>query len=159
MLWNESSGLTHACPGYLQNSHPASRDYTFPSTTYTMLNMFQLQAYHRGIRYPHHVLLTLGWYGQNWWRVEDPNLSCTAQERESVLNRSLAFLQCDFLEDLNTTTDTAIVNLPPCLLALYSMTRYINVMLIVTLFYSRLVGNILLKSRVILVYHHFTLNS
>ena len=87
-----------------------------------MPHMFQLQAYHRGVHYPHHLLLTLGWYGQNWWREEDQNSTCTAQERESVLNRSLAFLQCDFIEDLNLTTDTGIVNLPPPYIsAIYNM--------------------------------------
>ena len=123
-----------------------------------MPHMFQLQAYHRGIHYPHHLLLTLGWYGQNWWQEEDQNFTCTAQERESVLNRSLAFLQCDFIEDLNLTTDTGIVNLPPPYIsAIYNVTRYVN-LLKVTLYHSRLVGNTLLKRSSILVYHHFILS-
>ena len=68
------------------------------------------QAYQRGLRYPRHLFLTYGWYDQNWWLVEDQNLSCTAQERESVLGRSFAFLQFDFLDGRNLTTDTGIVS-------------------------------------------------
>ena len=69
------------------------------------------QAYQHGLRYPHHLLLTLGWYDHNWWLVEDRNFNCTAQERESVLPMSLSFLQFDFLHDRNLTTDTGIVRL------------------------------------------------
>ena len=77
------------------------------------------QAYQRGLRYPRHLFLTYGWYVQEWWRVEDQNLSCTAQERESVLNRTLAFLQFDFIEDLDMSTSIGIVRLPSCLFALH----------------------------------------
>ena len=76
------------------------------------------QAYQRGLRYPRHLFLTYGWYDHNWWLVEDQNLSCTAQERENVLNRTLAFLQFDFIEDLDmsTETSTGIVRLPSFML-------------------------------------------
>ena len=78
-----------------------------------MLLVSNLQAHRRGILYPHHVLLTLGWYGDKWWQVEDKNSTCTAEQRESVLNNSLSFIQCDFIEDLNMTTDSGIVSHPP----------------------------------------------
>ena len=68
------------------------------------------QAYHLGLHYPSHLLLTYAWYAPNWWKDEDQSFSCTVQQRESVLNRSLTFLQYDFLQDRNLTTDTGIVS-------------------------------------------------
>ena len=72
------------------------------------------QASKQKLHYPRHLLLTYGWYVQEWWRVEDQNLNCTAQERENVLNRTLALLQFDFIKDLDmsTETSTGIVRLP-----------------------------------------------
>ena len=86
------------------------------------------QAYHRDLRYPSHLFLTHGWYAQNWWLVEDQDSSCTAQQRESVLNRSFAFVQFDFLQDKNLTTDTGIVSPSSCFLALHTAhtTSYMN---------------------------------
>ena len=69
------------------------------------------QAYHSGLLYPRYLFLTYGWYDHNWWLVKDRNLSCTPQERASVLARSFAFLQIDFLDSRNLTTDTGIVSL------------------------------------------------
>ena len=117
---SELTRLIPKCPCTDGTSHRmlhGQRSENNTRSSYTMSHMFFLQAYHRGIHYPRHVLLTLGWYRQNWWRDEDStaNLSCTAEQRESVLNISLAFLQCDFLgdEDLNMTTETGIVSHPP----------------------------------------------
>ena len=79
------------------------------------------QASKQKLHYPHHLLLTFGWYVQEWWREEDQNFTCTAQERESVLNRSLTFLQCDFIEDQpNMNTETGIVR-PPLHSTLYTL--------------------------------------
>ena len=36
-----------------------------------------------------------------------------------MIPKSLAFLQTDFLQDRNLSTDTEIVSLPPCLVALH----------------------------------------
>ena len=79
------------------------------------------QASKQELYYPHHMFLTYGWYAQEWWLVEDQDLPCTAQERENVLNRILAFLQFDFIEDQNmtTATSTGIVRPPSCLFALH----------------------------------------
>ena len=73
------------------------------------------------LHYPRHLFLTYGWYVQEWWLDEDQNLPCTAQERENVLNRTLAFLQFDFIkdQDMSTETSTGIVRLPSCLFALH----------------------------------------
>ena len=82
--------------------------FTLPSTTRWRISY--PQAYHRGLRYPRHLLLTIAWYARNWWLVEEQNISCTAEQRESVLPTSLGFLHFDFLQDLNLTTDTGIVS-------------------------------------------------
>jgi hypothetical protein len=56
--------------------------------------------------------MTPGWYRRLWWRVDNENLSCTVEERETVLTSSLAFLHFRFLNetaDANLTTMTGIV--------------------------------------------------
>ena len=62
------------------------------------------------MKFPVHLLLTAAWYAPRWWLLEDEDYSCTAQERESVLPTSLAFLHFEFLEDDNLTTTTGIVS-------------------------------------------------
>ena len=80
------------------------------------------QASKQKLQYPRHLLLTYGWYVQEWWLVEDQNLPCTVQERENVLNRSLTFLQFDFIEDQpNMNTDTGIVRPPFCLFTFHTV--------------------------------------
>ena len=54
--------------------------------------------------------MTAAWYAPRWWLLEDEDYSCTAEERESVLPTSLAFLHFEFLEDDNLTTTTGIVS-------------------------------------------------
>ena len=70
------------------------------------------QAFKREIHLPRYLLLTLGWYENFWWRVEDERLNCTVEERESVLLSSLAGLNSKFLNkeaDEDLTTSTRIV--------------------------------------------------
>ena len=73
---------------------------------------FDTQAYHRGIRYPKHIVMTLGRFRRFWWRQEVPDLNCTADERESVLFSSLAITENHFLDeekDINITASSGIV--------------------------------------------------
>ena len=49
-----------------------------------------IQAYHRNIRYPTHLLLTYQWYSSNWWLVEDQNYTCTGEQRGEVLHMTLS---------------------------------------------------------------------
>ena len=75
--------------------------------------MSVIQAYTRNIRLPRNLLLTPGWYNELWWTVEGENLTCTVEQRESVLPSSLAFLHFVFLNetaDVNLTTSTGIVS-------------------------------------------------
>ena len=86
---------------------------------YTFLTYMSCpQASKQKLHYPRHLFLTYGWYVQDWWLDEDQNLPCTAQERENVLNRTLAFLQFDFIkdQDMSTETSTGIVRLPSFML-------------------------------------------
>ena len=75
-----------------------------------------MQAFHHDIHYPTHLLLTFQWYNERWWLKEngitDVNLTCSADERESILPYSLAFnfLSLDHLKDHNVTTDVGIVS-------------------------------------------------
>ena len=93
----------------------------YTSLHYTVI-ISHPQAYHRGLRYPCHLLLTAAWYARNWWLVEDQNISCTAEQRGSVLPTTLAFLHFDFLQDVNLTTDTGIVSpfRPACSVTLHT---------------------------------------
>ena len=105
-VWGSPTFLVKVIPIIFISSMSVCIYTFFPYTSYVS----HPQAYHRDLRYPRHLFLTYGWYVQNWWLVEDRNFSCTAEERESVLNRSLSFLQFDFLQDRNLTTDTGIVS-------------------------------------------------
>ena len=75
-----------------------------------------MQAFHHGVHYPTHLLLTFQWYEERWWLKEnragsDVNLTCTAEQREGVLMHSLAFnfVLLDFLKNQDVTTDVEIV--------------------------------------------------
>ena len=59
-----------------------------------------------------YVLLTMGWYSRFWWRAEQPGLSCTAEQRESVLSSTLAVTDEVFIDDsqANLTITPGIVN-------------------------------------------------
>ena len=58
--------------------------------TFIIVNFTNIQAYHRNIRYPTHLLLTYQWYGPNWWLVEDQNYTCTGEQRGEVLHMTLS---------------------------------------------------------------------
>ena len=91
------------------------------SSLHTLTDVIHIhpQAYHLNLHYPHHTFITTGWFAPKWWLVEDPLLSCTPRQRESVLPLSFAVIQYVFIEDHNMTTDTGIVSLPLCSVALY----------------------------------------
>ena len=70
-----------------------------------------LQAYNEGLRYPKYLFLLYGWYEQNWW-MKDPGdmLNCTKEERETVLEYSLAIQVDEFITDDSAIADTGIVS-------------------------------------------------
>ena len=75
---------------------------------------FSPQAFQRGLRYPQYMFLTYAWYTPGWWKRQPAaeNLSCSSDDRASVLPRTLAFIHADVEEnfDLEPLTDTGIVS-------------------------------------------------
>jgi hypothetical protein len=72
------------------------------------------QAFHLSAHYPTHLLLTFHWYEERWWLKEnsDVSLTCTAEERESVLVHSLGFNfilpPASLRKNQNVTTDVYV---------------------------------------------------
>ena len=66
--------------------------------------------YKQGIHYPRYELLFYGWYSEEWWKVEDDTLGCTAEERQSVIGPALSPLQDEFISNCSQTTDSGIVS-------------------------------------------------
>ena len=67
------------------------------------------------------MFLTYAWYSAGWWelQLESENLTCSRENRTSVLPRTLGLLHFDFIEefDLEALTDTGIVS---CYIQVYS---------------------------------------
>ena len=57
------------------------------------------------MRSPKYLLLITGWYRRFWWRVEQPEINCTADERESVLPSFLAISQLGFVDETGDHND------------------------------------------------------
>ena len=57
------------------------------------------------MRFPKYLMLITGWHRRFWWRVEQPEVSCTADERESVLPSMLAITQLVFLDEMGDHND------------------------------------------------------
>ena len=71
------------------------------------------QAYHRGFHSPQYLFMTTGAYGSSWWKNEVPGLSCTAEQRASVLLSSIVIRIYHFpdeTKDANLTTSLGIVS-------------------------------------------------
>ena len=83
---------------------------------YNLRTMFTLspQAFQRGLRYPQYMFITYAWYTPGWWKLQPAaeNLSCSSDDRASVLPRALAMIHFDTEEnfDLESPTDTTIVS-------------------------------------------------
>ena len=63
---------------------------------------------------PMFVLLTIGWYPRFWWAVQEPNLNCTAKQREEVLRSTLTVTSFFLLDErdpnVNHTTPGIVRN-------------------------------------------------
>ena len=59
-------------------------------------------------------MLTYAWYSAGWWelQLESENLTCSRENRTSVLPRTLALLRFNFPQHLNDSvvTSTGIVS-------------------------------------------------
>jgi len=51
-------------------------------------------------------VITYQWYAPKWWRRDPTHGNCTIEQRESVLNNSLAvnFIVSDLLQEIQETT-------------------------------------------------------
>lgn len=58
-----------------------------------------------------YVWLIHGWYKQNWWKTEVANtdVSCTDQQLETLVKRSIAILQVPTADNGTATTDVELV--------------------------------------------------
>ena len=65
-----------------------------------------IQAYRRGLRYPSHFIIFMGWYQGRWWLRQDGSETCTAEERETIMQYFITVHHYNFLvpDDRNTTT-------------------------------------------------------
>ncbi len=73
--------------------------------------MYIIQAYRRNLTLPRYLFMTIGWYTRFWWR-EIPDEDCTVEQRESVLQSTIAVSDEVFLdpvEDVNITTSLGMV--------------------------------------------------
>ena len=69
------------------------------------------QAHEKGWRYPLFTFLHPAWWGGNWW-VGDGIVDhgCTVEEREAVVNRSIAVLLYEYYETLDDVAETGTVS-------------------------------------------------
>ena len=76
-----------------------------------------MQAYSLGVQYPRNLLMFPGWYTKLFWTKNDVNQTCTPEQRESILDRSIAPLNypLPIIDDPNyTAEDLAIVRIIIC---------------------------------------------
>ena len=70
-----------------------------------------VQAYKRGLKYPRFTFLHAAWWSDQWWRgsvTEGHN--CTVEEREAVVEYSLAVLLYEHIENDDDIAETGLVS-------------------------------------------------
>jgi len=71
----------------------------------------RVQAYQRGVMYPQFIFLHPAWWVGNWWKGGDmENFTCTVDQRERVVYRSIAVLLYEYIENNNTVAQTGTVS-------------------------------------------------
>lgn len=65
---------------------------SIPLSSHCLFFIHMAQAYREGIVYPKYLLITYGWYGNEWWKAESTSkkYNCSAGERASVLTYTVA---------------------------------------------------------------------
>ena len=64
-------------------------------------------------QYEKYVWITIGWYGEDWWKTErmtDDAINCTDSDVEQFLPNTLAILQANTAENSSATTDVDLVS-------------------------------------------------
>ena len=71
-----------------------------------------IQAHEKGWSYPLFTFLHPAWWEENWWVGNDTakSYNCTAEEREMVVNRSIAVLLYEYYETLDDVAETGTVS-------------------------------------------------
>ena len=70
------------------------------------------QAYERGMMYPRFTFLHPAWWMEDWWVGDNTteNFTCTVEDRERVVNRSIAVLLYEFIENNTDVAQTGTVS-------------------------------------------------
>ena len=68
------------------------------------------QAHSLNMTYPRYMFLTYGWYEDRWFAEVVQGDECTPEQRESVLQHTLAVRRDEFLTNLSVITDTGTVS-------------------------------------------------
>ncbi|XP_038071683.1 uncharacterized protein LOC119740441 [Patiria miniata] len=69
------------------------------------------EAYKLGMTGPDYVWMIIGWYRENWWMDEDPNIRCTVQEMNLAVEGA-QYLSTESLQ-LSTSTEPTIAGITP----------------------------------------------
>ncbi|XP_064382160.1 gamma-aminobutyric acid type B receptor subunit 1-like [Halichondria panicea] len=107
------------------NSESSLNDLFTPEVRVYMLNMYPRHARRvlceaarakkrmasEELRYEKYVWITLGWYGNEWWRVErlmNDTLNCTNQDVEQFLPNTLAVIQANTAINESSPTNVGL---------------------------------------------------
>lgn len=71
-----------------------------------------MQAYAEGIYYPKYLLITYGWYDNEWWTVKatSSHYNCTADQRASILAYTVAPRLQESYTNLTAEDESGIVS-------------------------------------------------
>ena len=70
-----------------------------------------VQAYQRGVMYPQFIVLHPAWWVGDWWEGDGTeNFTCTGEERERVVYRSIAVLLYEYIENDDDVAQTGTVS-------------------------------------------------
>ena len=99
-----TSGLIRSISVQFCNTH-------FLSLISVHIVVLYIQAHQRRLKYPLFTFLYPAWWGENWW-VGDGivDYGCTVEEREAVVNRSIAVLLYEYYETLDDVAETGTVS-------------------------------------------------
>jgi len=72
----------------------------------------RVQAYQRGVMYPQFIFLHPAWWVMNWWVGDNTteNFTCTLEQRERVVYRSIAVLLYEYIENPADVAQTGTVS-------------------------------------------------
>ena len=70
-----------------------------------------LQAHRRGLKYPLFTFMHAAWWSPQWWQGNNSaGYECTLEERESVVEYSLAVLLYEYIANFSDVAETGLVS-------------------------------------------------